>query len=63
MGIENGGVSLFTGDKRVLHEGMSFHILPHIAIPEFGTIGYSRTVLCTSSSAEPLTDVPVDLLS
>lgn len=25
--IEGGGLSLFTGDKRLLREGMSFHVL------------------------------------
>ncbi|WP_025038494.1 M24 family metallopeptidase [Bradyrhizobium sp. DOA9] len=59
--IESGGLSLFTGDRRVIMEGMSFHVLPHIALPGLGTVGFSQTVICTAGSPEIITEVPVEL--
>ena len=59
--IESGGLSLFAGDRRIIKEGMSFHVLPHIALPGLGTVGFSQTVICTTGSPEIITDVPVTL--
>lgn len=59
--IESGGFSLFTGDRRIIKEGMSFHVLPHIALPGLGTVGFSQTVICTAGNPEILTDVPTGL--
>lgn len=62
--IESGGISLFDGDTRLLTPRMTFHVLPHIRFPGVGTVGYSRTVLCTENDPEFLTPGPsADMLA
>jgi Xaa-Pro dipeptidase len=49
------------GNERRLEPGMVFHCVPVVAIPEFGCMGFSETILVTEDGNEVLINAPREL--
>jgi Xaa-Pro dipeptidase len=54
-------MSLWANDKRPLQPGMTFHLVPGVAIPRKYLVNISETVLVTETGCEPITNFPREL--
>jgi Xaa-Pro aminopeptidase len=51
-------LSIQPGEKRLLEEGMVFHVVPGIFLPRQFMVGISETLVVTKSGCECLTHFP-----
>lgn len=59
---EGGILSLFSGVERIIEPGMVFHLPATLRNYGVWTVGASETVIVTENGAEPLSDLPRDLI-
>src|SRR5690554_6135236 len=54
-------LSMKPGEERILKENMTFHLLPWVQLPGFGSIGCTETIRVTVDGCECITQFPREL--